>query len=197
MTKNNKSPRRSRAEIARNAAMGPNRVHGEMPPKPMVKDRAIKHRTPAPERTRSHTSIDRQPNYKLRRAIAAGTGLLAITATAAGMGRIAEGLNDERPTPTTIVEAESGDTIWELQRAEATGSGVHPDVDIRKEIDKAVELNGGTEIKPGHPVVLVEMPNQPGSPQADAEMRQQMAEGAQVATNEQMINTQLRPNDIP
>jgi hypothetical protein len=133
----------------------------------------------------------------LRRIVVGSAALVGSIAGGNALFGGGDVRGQEIPTPTTIVKAEPGDTIWELQRAEATGSGVHPDVDIREQIDEAVELNGGTVIKPGKPVILVEMPNKPGSPQADVEMRQLMAEGAQVATNEQMINTQSRPNDIP
>ncbi len=75
------------------------------------------------------------------------------------------------PTSTTEVVAQPGDDVWSLQRAEATGSGVHPDTDIREEIDQAVELNGGPTVQTGERVTLVEFPNQPGSPQAIAEQQ--------------------------
>jgi hypothetical protein len=203
MSKMNNSPRRTREEIAQSAALGPYRKHGEVPPteiklRSIASSKAVSANGGAGTREHAATPIvDQRPNYNLRRAIAAGTGLIAISTTAVGVGSVVEGLNDDAPRPKITVIAEPGDSVWELQRNEATNSGVHPEVDIRSEIDEAVKLNGGPTIRVGEPVILIDIPNKPGSPQADAEQRQQIVDGATVATNEQISSTQPSINDIP
>lgn len=133
-------PLTRREEIARTASMGPNREH------------------------RISSESKKKPNYTLRRRLAA-------TALAAGVALPVASLisssteGDERPAGTTVVTAKPGDTIWELQREEAIGSGLQPGADIRDEVDRAVELNGGSDIMPGDKVTLIDIPNKPGSPQ--------------------------------
>lgn len=140
------------------------RSHGKVPRKPMVKDREVIYRTKAQERNRTHKPVEKlssTPNYTRRRIGAGLVGLAAVGTAAVGINQNANGGGEDLPTPTTVVTAEYGDTIWGLQQSELDNSIIDPRTDVRPYVDKAVEMTGGSDIGPGNRVVLVDLPDKP------------------------------------
>jgi biotin carboxyl carrier protein len=120
-------------------------------------------------KTRRHGNSEAvTPNYTARRAAALLLAAGSVIVGGKAIASVGDSTPIESPTPTTLVVVRPGDSIWSLQREEATGSGLHPDADIRDEVYDAVKINDGTNIQPGQVVSIIEIEDKPGSQQAIA-----------------------------